>query len=47
MGLLEEVRKTGVKTILFRLATKLPFVSGKLAGEGTKIAEEYSVKYRA
>ena len=29
-----EIRKTGLKIMIFRFATKLPFVSGKIAAEG-------------
>ena len=46
-SILREVRKTGLKIILFRFATKLPFVKSKLAAEGRKVSEEYSAKYLA
>jgi hypothetical protein len=44
---LEKVRQVGFKTTLFRFATMLPFVRGKVAAEGEKIMKEYTEKYTA
>jgi hypothetical protein len=44
---LENIRKVGFKTMLFRFIAKLPIVRGKVAAEGEKIWKEYSEKYSA
>jgi sphinganine-1-phosphate aldolase len=36
---LDDARKTGLKTLVFRIATKLPFVRGKVAAEEQKIMD--------
>lgn len=44
---LSYVQKTGLKTILFRLVIKLPFISGKASQEGNKVLVEYTEKFKA
>ena len=44
---LDNIRQVGVKTMLFRLVTKLPYVRGKVAAEGEKIMKQYTEQYSA
>jgi hypothetical protein len=37
---LEYIRKTGIKPLLFRFATKLPFVSAKIAAKEKEFYKE-------
>jgi hypothetical protein len=37
----KKVRQQGFKTWVFRFATKLPFVSGKIKAEGEKVLRDY------
>ena len=43
----ENVRQVGLKTMLFRFITILPFVRAKVAAEGEKIMKEYTERYTA
>lgn len=40
------LRVLGIKTTLFRFATKLPFVSARLKNEGDKVLNQYSEHYK-
>ncbi len=40
------IKVLGIKTTLFRIAAKLPYVSGRLKNEGDKILNEYSAHYK-
>jgi hypothetical protein len=43
---LAAIRLVGIKTTVFRVAAKLPFVSGYLKNEGDKILSQYKEQYK-
>lgn len=40
------IKVVGIKTTLFRVAARLPYVSGRLKNEGDKILKEFQAQYK-